>query len=431
MLINPDKEIRIQLFYESENLLMNTNFFNALESCSLVGEQSTYSVERLGTGFILSAQNVDACVTVKLQGYLGSVIQGGSEARVYELSLGESNSREKQDVCVFDNVSGLCSNQPLKNGKTFFYAQNEKDYSLRFFARGKNTLSSEVQVEYSDIRLHLLSNKREHVFKPQDNLQKDLSFKEWRLEKDLNYSGNVTKLDNYPRVCNTGITTTDKSKITVMNNLGTPFIRYEARAEALCDSFEFPTFEHSSGAVLEIRSRNLEGMPMRVCLTNEYSKKCDLYVSLSRSGDFKTQYYLIPPMGEGRGYTVNISNLIFGSSVDVNDLEYVALVPSPYSFLKSIHKPLTANGEKTGGSSFVYNQAYEGGWIAWCGIRPCQAKHVLVNNWANGWVFTDSTFSESVAVFFWPQALEYVGFATLVVWFIALVGSGKHGEYNP
>jgi len=28
-----------------------------------------------------------------------------------------------------------------------------------------------------------------------------------------------------------------------------------------------------------------------------------------------------------------------------------------------------------------------GGWVAMCGVLPCKADHVKVNNWANGWIF--------------------------------------------
>lgn len=211
----------------------------------------------------------------------------------------------------------------------------------------------------------------------------------------------------------------------------------------------------AKSAVLELRSRNLQGMPLRVCLTNEYSKRCDVYVSLAQasrpdmsdnvkdvqnsqnksaeggksggqsSPQFVTQYFLVPPMGEGRGYTVNISNLTFGGSVSVNDLEYLALTPFPYDFIKSLHKELD---EGRLGSLVVYNQAFEQGFVAFCGLLPCPAEHVVVNNWANGWVFGGATSGvdpQNITVLFWPQILEYVGFLGLVVWFVIVIRSYK------
>jgi len=210
----------------------------------------------------------------------------------------------------------------------------------------------------------------------------------------------------------------------------------------------------------EVRSRNLQGMPLRVCLTNEYSKRCDVYVSLAQAGrpnvsksvkgvqsgqnktaeagksegqsspQFVTHYFLVPPMGEGRGYTVNISNLTFGGSVSINDLEYLALTPFPYDFIKTLHKEL--DGGKPG-SLVVYNQAFDRGFVAFCGLLPCPSEHVVVNNWANGWVFdvggrggsesTDSIDVNNVVILFWPQLLEYSGFLMLALWILFGFGS--------
>ncbi len=464
VLLDPSQQVKISQLSQSSNLLTDTDFFSALENCSLVGEQTSYSLERVENGFVLLAQNVDACVTVNLQNYLAddaegktngatSLIPGDSwsAGSIYQVTvgLGEGAVLNKQEVCVFDDVSGLCVNPPLADGKTFFTPLPGRNYSLRLFARGKKSLAREVRVEYSNLGLYTLKNEKESAFKPNLVLQKDLVLSKWQFEKDLNYSGNASTLTNYPRLCNTGATAFNKSKISVMGSFGTPFIRYESHGEALCDSFEFPMFDHASGAVLEVRSRNLAGMPLRLCLTNEYSKRCDLYVSLTKNVDFTTQYFLVPPMGNGRGYTVNFSNLIFGTSVSINDLEYVALVPFPYYLVRGIHKPLTT----VAGRLLVYNQAFENGWIAWCGFKPCRAEHVVVNNWANGWVFPsvqgDSSVSSSsssqqvgqppqnlspsspnVIIFFWPQVLEYLGFGFLIGWFALVVLLPKLQNYK-
>jgi len=127
-------------------------------------------------------------------------------------------------------------------------------------------------------------------------------------------------------------------------------------------------------------------------------------------------------MGEGRGYTVNISNLTFGGSVSVNDLEYLALTPFPYDFIRTLHKELDLGKP---GSLVVYNQAFDRGFVAFCGLLPCPAEHVVVNNWANGWVFgglADEVVEVgSVVVVFLPQLLEYFGFVALGCWFLWLV----------
>ena len=451
MLVDPSAEVKVRLLSKSQNLLAKADFFDVLENCSQVGEQTSYSLERATGGFVLSAQNVDACVTVELKSYLGD----GQDGNIFEVALGPSGE-SRQEVCVLEGSTGLCLNPPLYLGRTFFTTKLGEAYNLRFFARGKKATSHEIKVNYTDISLYKLTSPTEISFKPAVSLQKDFVLSQWKLEKDLNYSGNASKLVNFPRFCNGGSILFNKSKASVIGSFGTPFIRYESSGQAVCDSFEFPSFSHQTGAVLEVRSRNLAGMPLRVCLTNEYSKRCDLYVSLAQNpaagntkqtgltqSQFVTRYFLIPPMGEGRGYTLNFSNLVFGDSVSINDLEYVALTPFPYDLVRGIHKPLGQGGSSlilsdTGvdhiapasmgsGDLVVYNQAYEKGWVAFCGLVPCRAEHVVVNNWANGWVFpsapggTTSSFTQSpqnVPIFFWPQILEYLGFGFLVGWFV-------------
>lgn len=414
LLLDPSKQVKVGLHSVSDNLLDKVDFLDALENCSQVGEQTSYSLERVIGGFKLSAQNVDACVTVDLRSYLND--RGEGQAQHYAVYVSGAESL-RQEVCVLESTTGLCSNPPLAFGKTYFEAKPGVDYNLRFFARGKKALSREISVDYIDTGLFRLINEGESAFLPRIGLQKELNLSTWKFEKDLNYSGNASKLANFPRFCNSGSTSFDDSKAFVLGSFGTPFIRYESHGEALCDSFEFPSFNHASGAVLEVRSRNLAGMPLRVCLTNEYSKRCDVYVSLAQSPTMTAQYFLIPPMGEGRGYTVNFSNLVFGDSVSINDLEYVALTPFPYDLVRGIHRPL-----QMGENLLVYNQAYEKGWTAFCGLLPCRAEHVVVNNWANGWVFDNPAVfpgeANQVKVVFWPQILEYLGLLGLVIWWV-------------
>jgi hypothetical protein len=77
------------------------------------------------------------------------------------------------------------------------------------------------------------------------------------------------------------------------------------------------------------------------------------------------------------------------------------------NFIRNVHTEVPKN---TNERLLVYNQAYESGWIALCGAKICPAKHVMVNNWSNGWIFQDEFSLSSVKVVFWPQVLEYVGF---------------------
>ncbi|KKS26792.1 MAG: hypothetical protein UU86_C0031G0001, partial [candidate division WWE3 bacterium GW2011_GWC1_42_102] len=125
----------------------------------------------------------------------------------------------------------------------------------------------------------------------------------------------------------------------------------------------------------------------------------------------ESYYYLIPPMGDEMGYTVNFSNLIFGSDYTENQLESVRLSPIPYNYLRSFHtEVLPENGKQL----IVLNEAYEKGWTAFCGLVPCKAEHVTVNNWANGWVFEGKRDASGIKFIFLPELLEYLGLLILI-----------------
>ena len=46
-------------------------------------------------------------------------------------------------------------------------------------------------------------------------------------------------------------------------------------------------------------------------------------------------------------------------------------------------------------------------------------KHVLVNNWENGWTIDPGT-NGTIYIFFWPQLLEFLGFALLPIPFLVV-----------
>ena len=51
-------------------------------------------------------------------------------------------------------------------------------------------------------------------------------------------------------------------------------------------------------------------------------------------------------------------------------------------------------------------------------------EHVLVNNWANGWIIDSEKFkvqSSKFVIVFWPQYLEYLGFVILILTFAVLL----------
>lgn len=197
-------------------------------------------------------------------------------------------------------------------------------------------------------------------------------------------------------------------------------------------SYPFPTLTHSQAYVVEITSINRSGFPLELCLLNDLSQRCETFTRATSGTDIKTDVFLLPKYEDyATGWTMNMKSPTIAGSTGDNTLVSIVIKP--------IIWPLPT-ASLQGKSSVLTNwQSYEEGWktydIAGCnaGIL-CSAfpfifgkeigGHVLVNNWANGFLLgtntseirTDkgeiptSTTDPSIVIFFLPQTLEWIGF---------------------
>jgi hypothetical protein len=212
--------------------------------------------------------------------------------------------------------------------------------------------------------------------------------------------------------------------------------------------------------------------------------------------EWQTYYFILPPLAsDGLGYNPYISNDAIGRQQSVNDLRRIRIYEIPYDELVSLHtfkgstlqgvysnqnievehpnpayykiQVASDTGQETGeNQTLVLSQSYDDGWIAWktetcdkgqatsktsflsrvpCLVSPYVpflfgtrlTEHVLVNNWANGWIVDNKTERQednqthaltvlpsqnlTVYIFFWPQLLEWIGFILLPVPFLILL----------
>jgi hypothetical protein len=393
----------------SSNSLVSTG---TLESCGNYGDNSSFSYEVIPSGIKLTATDVNACITSNLRGLFTEV----AKATNYEVFLNKEDHNARSEVCILSEATGLCINNvvsPEDNGYLFSLDPADlSKYDFRLIVDG-NISTEPVSTDFTNIAFYAYAPIQSLTISSLSGAVKltGITNTSFVVKKDTNIGGSVSELIGDPRICNTGSRDFGNSSVT---NSG-DFLRYSATDESLCDSYQFPNLPHNLGYVLEIRARNIDGVPLRVCLTNEYSKRCDLYMSLSDASDFTTQYFLVPPLDAGSGYTVNLSSLVFGGTSSINDLAYVSLVQVPYDFLKHLH--VSGSNSETFKQVLVYNQAYEKGWVAFCGLLPCPYKHVMVNNWANGWIVNATQNISAIKILFVPQALEWLGLLILPILF--------------
>lgn len=375
--------------------------YSVLENCSEDAANSYYQVNKLIDGFTLTGKNTRACVTMDLNKLLPNEIKEGD---IVKIAFDGEAFTPVKDVCIFNNERGLCENVGLSDRANYVSLKTPVDkYNVRFFAdaRGSDTPVSRT---FRNLKISLLSKSAAFPF-TLNAVENNETIGSGNLvfEKVSGYYGKAVEMLSNPRPCD-GKVDEEGYSMTKDNDA----ITYSStNKKSLCDSFWFPSFPHDTGLVMEVDSKNISGSPLRICLTNEYSKRCDLYIELPENKERTKNFYLIPPMEKGAGYTVNVSNLVFGNETASNQLYYLGLTPVPYEHLKSLHTEVTQSKSQ---SLLIYNQAYEKGWIATCGWKLCKADHVLVNNWANGWVFENGFDQQKVKVVFWPQLFEYLGF---------------------
>jgi len=382
-----------------------TGYAGELEPCSDLYGMSSYEIRRLDDGFTLVGSGLKACLTVPVATVLAPGAESGS-AHPYVIKA-DVTPDNPYSICVFSNKSGLCENYYRDGAHMFTIKGNVTDYFLRF---NSNALGSNNPVSTTFRNIEIFSVEAA-VTTPlvldEAKVLTPFVSEPYKVAKNMSFGGRAVDMDHYYRYCNLLQNQDEMPKVS-----GTPdVLTYSSAENAVCDSFPFPYLPQSTGYLLEVRARNVSGAPLRMCLTNEFSKRCDLYVELPKNKSMESNYYLIPPMGEEMGYTVNFSNLIFGSDYTENQLESVRLSPVPYNYLRSFH---TGVLPEEGKQLVVLNEAFEKGWTAFCGIMPCNAKHITVNNWANGWVFEGKKDVSGIKFIFLPELLEYLGLLVLV-----------------
>lgn len=222
-------------------------------------------------------------------------------------------------------------------------------------------------------------------------------------------------------------------------------IRFKSLGGENCYTIVLGDLEHRYGYLVAIESRNIEGKSLQFAVVNHDSRKADIAVDLSKDDSFVKDYIVIPPMKlDGVGYSLNFNNVSIGKGETVNELKSVKLYPIPFTFLANIKVTNSQNTVKTNDELLVFYQSFDPGWRAYelpasqgdalrSWLVPFLGKkvqnHVLVNNWANGWILPENADSSHVVMVFLPQYLEYAGLAVLVVVVLVVSGLGLLAKY--
>ncbi|PIU02274.1 hypothetical protein COT66_01040 [Candidatus Shapirobacteria bacterium CG09_land_8_20_14_0_10_49_15] len=371
-LTRPEKVIKVDF----------EKFFLFPENCGpiLLDQSFAYDLLDGGRGFKLSAQAANACVKLPLFQLPLPLNEANLWLKVDLLKEGDAN------FCLFDNRLGRCAAQRY-DYPFFEIVGGAANYQLQF---------SLVANAYTELKVRQLSL----TFYKQNSNEEAISLLQ---EGSL---GNLPVLQRQDTSC--GIAPQKYfRKITGADD--NQYIEYFSQNGNLCDTFYYPQLPHNQGYALLVESKNIQGLPIRFCLTNYQTRRCDLDIKLHEGADFKTQLFLIPPQSTGeKGFDLNLSNYSIGQVPSVNQLKAVKIFPVDYQWLAPIDQK---------NKRLFFDQSFDSGWLAlgWEDGGPKLLKHVLINNWANGWELNNE--GQRPWIFFWPQGLEYLGFLVLAACF--------------
>ncbi len=181
----------------------------------------------------------------------------------------------------------------------------------------------------------------------------------------------------------------------------------------VCVAYSLPDIAHDQAYIVKIHNENIAGQRLFFYAQNITTGSTVIEDRLSAD----VQYFILPSGNHfSKGYTFGFQNDSHVGLESENALISIRVYHLPLEQLKALY---FAPAGKDGTSTFVYNQAYDSGWKAYLNGQELE-NHVKVNNWANGWVIPSGT-KGNVRVFFWPQLLEYVGFAAIAVIGVSII----------
>ncbi|MDO8599802.1 MAG: hypothetical protein Q7R44_00110, partial [bacterium] len=220
-------------------------------------------------------------------------------------------------------------------------------------------------------------------------------------------------------------------------------------------AFNIPRLTHELPYLISIEHKNKSGRGLLFWLENETTDKSDMDTYLPVSSDWTTSYIVVPPQTkDGAGYSLHFDNTSIGNVETVNDIARVSINPIPYDFLTGLNITYfnlsETNQQETirtdyerinsalyqvsrqnskSNNTLVLSQSFHQGWKAyysnnelWPFFDTEIKNHVLVNNWANGWILGEQgNRGNQVVIVFWPQYLEYLGFILAGTWLLGLL----------
>lgn len=193
----------------------------------------------------------------------------------------------------------------------------------------------------------------------------------------------------------------------------------------------FPTLSHRDAYLIKIKAKNILGKPFVFWIEDLNSRRSVLETYISNNDN----YFVLPPMEpDGLGYSFHLDSNTIGKEVSKNELESLEVYKIDYwgmvmkkeilgparmtnytqNFIVEHPNPSFYKIAVPYPATIILSQSFDNGWVAFGATN-----HKLINNWANGWDVNSS--ARVVYLFFWPQFLEFTGFALLTIFILGMI----------
>lgn len=467
----------IVLYPDKKDEIINPDFSKlkfSLDSCGTPFGQEFFGINpQERSGFSLFGKNTPTCFVISLN-ELFSEIKPNIE-QTDEMLLGTKFSymgKSHPNFCLSDLETGSCLNYSSKN---VFLLPISSNFTSEFFGiQGidisklglKITLDTNYDnkvetVSYKDMEFSVTKPFFRVEFNPNiigESLKRATTTKNYSFTAP--FSGNqklsqdITSTPKTVGDCATSqLLNSPNNRINIIKKELNKYIEYSSEEGSVCDHFSYEDLPQDQAYLIAFKSRNVKGLPIRVCVANKTTKHCDIYGHLSKFKDFGNDIFLLPPMrGEKPGYDININNFGVKNTPSVNQLQSIQIISLPYNWLSQIESYEGSNtnvinffpnstsvehpnpseyfiknsalNTNDGKSVIVLSESFNSGWKAYQSsntIFPFFGKelkdHVVVNNWSNGWLLNNQMIDDksSIIIVYLPQYLEYLGFLILLI----------------
>jgi hypothetical protein len=210
---------------------------------------------------------------------------------------------------------------------------------------------------------------------------------------------------------------------------------------AICDAILIGKL--NSDYIVRVVGNGISGRGSKL-MVNSWSPEKPKLEELLPQDEFDLSFGITLNHEEKIGQSLGLETRSFGDKKSVNSIKTIAYYDAPLSLLynvsllpkednfilganikstkqigNSFYKVETSNNEtKNFADEFIYlSQSYDNGWVAFAknekSIFGSKLEHLEFNGWANAWIIPNK--NSEITIIFWPQLLQFLGFAVLII----------------